>query len=262
MQKTALKEIGLEISDSDYGSFLEELQELMPSLRGEFAVFFEGNLLSMAVGDADIRELLGKARWILPDGVAVAKLASWESGHTVERISGPTFMLRACEYGQRFGWRHFFYGGTPDSLRALTGKLTSLYPEMIVAGSYSPPFRPLNEAEEAEVREQINSSRPHFLWVGLGGPKQEYWIVEHQQTLDVPFMLGVGAAFDFHSGTRPWAPKFFRVLGLEWLWRMFSGGRRTFFRNIRCVSIVAWFLCRRFFALRFRRRGEKQSPDQ
>ena len=256
MQKTTLKEIGLEISDSDYDSFLEELREQLPSLRGEFAVFFEGNLLSLAIGNAEIQELLGKARWIFPDGIAVSKLASWESGHKVERISGPTFMLRACEYGQRFGWRHFFYGGTPDSLQALTAKLTSLYPEMIVAGTYAPPFRPLDESEEAEVRRQIDSAKPHFLWVGLGGPKQEYWIVEHRQALDVPFMLGVGAAFDFHSGTRPWAPKSFRVLGLEWLWRMFSGGRRTFFRNIRCVSVVAWFLFRRRLALTFSKKRE------
>ena len=108
-----------------------------------------------------------------------------------------------------------------------------------------------DDAEEAEVREQINSAKPDFLWVGLGGPKQEYWIVQHRQVLNVPVMLGVGAAFDFHSGTRPWAPKIIRVLGLEWLWRMFSGGRRTFFRNVRCVSVVAWFLARRYFALKF-----------
>ena len=256
MEQIPIRSLNLSVSDSSYDKFLNELREELPSLRGEFAVFFEGNLLSLAIGNAEIRELLRKARWVFPDGIAVSKLASWESGHKVERISGPTFMLKACEYGQRFGWRHFFYGGTPDSLRALTAKLTSLYPEMIVAGTYAPPFRPLDEAEEAEVREQINSAPPHFLWVGLGGPKQEYWIVQHRQTLDVPFMLGVGAAFDFHSGTRPWAPKFFRVLGLEWLWRMFSGGRRTFFRNIRCVSVVAWFLFCRRLALVFSKKRE------
>lgn len=250
MKTILLKELGLEIADSDYESFLEELRGQLSGLHGGFAVFFEGNLLSMAIGDDGIRELLGKADWIFPDGVAVAKLASWHSGKRVERISGPTFMLKACEYGQRFGWRHFFYGGTPESLSSLTAKLTSLYPEMIVAGSYAPPFRPLNETEEAEVRDRITSANPHFLWVGLGGPKQEYWIVQHRQTLNVPVMLGVGAAFDFHSGTRPWAPKVVRIIGLEWLWRMFSGGRRTFFRNIRCVSIVAWFLVRRYFALK------------
>ena len=104
---------------------------------------------------------------------------------------------------------------------------------MRVAGTYSPPFRPLTEEEDLDVKKRIEESSADVLWVGLGAPKQELWITEHLDRIRVPLMLGVGAAFDFHSGTKPWAPKLIRVIGLEWAWRMFiTGGPRIFQRGI------------------------------
>ena len=116
--------------------------------------------------------------------------------------------------------------------------------ETFFVGTYAPPFRPLSPEEDADVKQQINASHADFVWVGLGGPKQEFWILAHQKELNVPFLLGVGAAFDFHSGRRPWAPPFIRKIGMEWLWRACSGGKKTFFRNLRCVSTVAFHLAR------------------
>jgi len=239
-----LPNLGLSVVDSSYAEVLDRIREQLPELHGTFAVFLEGNLLDCALRDGDVRELLKEADWIFPDGVAASELASWQAGRPVERISGPTFLLKACECGQAYHWKHFFYGGTPESLAKLTDKLKTAYPAMEIVGSYAPPFRPLTDAEEAQVAEEIDACRPDFLWVGLGGPKQEYWIRAHREKLNAATMLGVGAAFDFHSGTRPWAPPIVRKLGLEWLWRALSGGRKTFFRNLRCVSGAAWFLCR------------------
>ena len=242
MNRILLDEFQFGVADSDYERTLDEFRAILPEADGRFVVFFEGNLLSCCLRDEKVRDCLSRADFILPDGVAVAKLASWKCGHPVERISGPTFLLKACEYGQKYHWKHYFYGGTPESLAALTSKLKTAYPELLIAGSYAPPFRPLTEQEDAELMEQIKECRPDFLWVGLGGPKQEFWIQAHRGKLHVPVMLGVGAAFDFHSGARPWAPPLIRKLGLEWLWRAFSGGRKTFFRNLRCVSAVSWYL--------------------
>jgi len=253
MKKIKLRNPRLEIVDSDYSEVLEEWNSGLKEYRTKFAVFFEANLLSRAIGEHDVRECLEKADWIFPDGIAVSKLAEFSSGRTVERISGPTFFLKACEYGQARKWKHFFYGGTPESLKILCEKLTGKFPEIQIAGTYAPPFRPLTPEEDAEIVGRINGSGADFLWVGLGGPKQEFWILAHREKLSVPVMLGVGAAFDFHSGSRPWAPPFIRKLGLEWLWRMVSGGRRTFFRNLRCVSVVAVHLLKeRLISLRKR----------
>ena len=111
----------------------------------------------------------------------------------------------------------------------------------------------MTEAEERALQEKIEQSRADLLWVALGGPKQEFWMQAHQGKIDVPVMLGVGAAFDFHSGSRPWAPRWVRRWGLEWLWRMVSGGRKTFLRNCRCVSGVAVILLSDFLHFRLGR---------
>lgn len=258
MNRILLDEFHFSVADSDYERTLTAFRDGLPDSHGQFVVFFEGNLLSCCLRDEKVRNCLGEADFIFPDGVAVAKLASWECGHPVERISGPTFLLKACDYGQKHHWKHYFYGGTPESLTTLTAKLKKAYPEMIIAGSYSPPFRPLTPEEDAKLLREINGCKPDFLWVGLGGPKQEFWIQSHRDRLQVPFLLGVGAAFDFHSGARPWAPAVIRKMGLEWLWRALSGGRKTFFRNLRCVSAVSWYLLKTRLT-RGRRRTEKTS---
>ncbi|OPZ01351.1 MAG: putative N-acetylmannosaminyltransferase [candidate division BRC1 bacterium ADurb.BinA364] len=161
-----------------------------------------------------------------------------------ERTPGPSFLLRACEFGLSRGYRHFFYGGAEGVPQRLAERLRQRYPGIQIVGAYSPPFRELTEAEEAEVKEMIEAARPHLLWVGLGGPKQNLWMASHVGKIGVPVMLGVGAAFDFHSGNRLWAPAWIRKCGLEWLFRTFTGGRATFRRNIWCLSVVSCLLAK------------------
>ena len=137
----------------------------------------------------------------------------------------------------------------------MTLELTRRFPGIQIAGAYAPPFRPLTDAEEAEVKSRIETGKPHLLWIGLGGPKQEFWCAQHLGKFDVPVMLAVGAAFDFISGNRPWAPVWIRRIGMEWLYRAFTGGWRTFFRNLRCVSMVAIKLMTEYLAAERRRRA-------
>ncbi len=242
MNRIVLQQLQLPVVNGTYEEVLKEMEQGLTSFCGRFAVFFEGNLLSRAISEKDVCNCVRSADWIFPDGIVICRLLSVYSKEKISRISGPTFILKACEYGQKLGWRHFFYGGTPETLEKLSANLKEKYPELCIAGMYAPPFRPLNEQEEFEVKERIESSKADFLWVGLGGPKQEFWILKHRDKISVPIMLGVGAAFDFHSGTRPWAPCWIRKIGMEWLWRMFSGGRKTFQRNIRCILCTLWYL--------------------
>ncbi len=115
-------------------------------------------------------------------------------------------------------------------------------PGLQVVGIFSPPFRDLNQEEEAAVKNMIEESGANVLWVGLGAPKQEEWMFKHIQTIDIPLMLGVGAAFDFHSGRVKRAPKLFQKLGIEWFFRMLTGGKRVFFRNLKYVSMNLFIL--------------------
>ena len=255
MKKVLIPGLGIGIVDASYHDVLADLQQNLRKYHNLFVVFFEANLLSMVLKDQEVRTCIKQADWVLPDGVAVGTLAGLYNDKAIERISGPTFMLKACEYGQTLQWKHFFYGGTPESMPILLDKLKTQFPDLQIAGTYTPPFRPLNLEEDQAVCAQINSSGADFVWVGLGGPKQERWIIAHRDKISVPVMLGVGAAFDFHAGTRPWAPTIVRKLGLEWLFRTCSGGRRTFFRNVRCVRIVFFYLLAEWFRTLLKKRS-------
>ncbi len=149
-------------------------------------------------------------------GSVVAGLA-W--GKRVPRLNGPILMLKACEFGQQHNWKHFFYGGAEGVADQMVENLQRLYPKMISVGTYCPPFRALSAREEADVMTMIRNAEPDIVWVGLGLLKQECWIAEHIDAADVPWMVGVGAAFDYHAGTVPWAPKWVQAIGMEWLFR-------------------------------------------
>lgn len=211
---------------------------------GQYAIFFEGNLLSRLRGNQSLRQALEGATFVLPDGIAPAILCSWLTRRPVQRIPGPNFMPIACSYGVPRGWRHYFYGGQPGVAARVAANLSARFPGMVVAGCDAPPFRPLTEAEDEAVCRAIESSEADVVWVALGGPKQEIWMHEHAGRLRVPMMLGVGAAFDFIVDTQPRAPQFVQRLGCEWLYRMCTGGPRLFRRNLKAAVGTLMILAR------------------
>jgi N-acetylglucosaminyldiphosphoundecaprenol N-acetyl-beta-D-mannosaminyltransferase len=164
-------------------------------------------------------DYINNARFSCCDGVGVV-LAGKMLGHKIPRLYGPDLMVKCCEYGIDRKWRHFFYGGKKGVPELLSKRLTKKFPDLITAGTYSPPFHQLSPDADAAVIDEINKVNPDILWVGLGLLKQERWIAEHLGKINVPWMIGIGAAFDFHAGTARRAPGFLRSIGLEWLYRL------------------------------------------
>jgi N-acetylglucosaminyldiphosphoundecaprenol N-acetyl-beta-D-mannosaminyltransferase len=169
-------------------------------------------------------QYISNATFSCCDGVAVV-LAGKMLGYTIPRLHGPDLMVKCCEFGVTRGWRHFFYGGKKGIPETITRNFATTFPGFKTVGCYSPPFRPLNFHEDDKIIEMINRAKPDILWVGLGLLKQERWIYEHLGKINVPWMIGVGAAFDFHAGSVKRAPKFYRDIGLEWLYRVISEPR-------------------------------------
>jgi len=159
------------------------------------------------------------ANFSLCDGVGVIA-AGYFWGLKIKRYNGPILQLDCSEYGQSRGWRHFFYGGKEGVAELMSEKLKEQFPQLQVVGTYCPPFRELTEQEDEEVVRMINECRPDIVWVGLGLIKQEAWIAKHLHRVKAPWMVGVGASFDYHSGAVPWAPVWIRALGLEWVFRL------------------------------------------
>ena len=189
--------------------------------------------------DPAMRQAINSSCVRLPDGVGVvlaAKILGYGRRH---RVTGPALMLKVCDLGRQFGFKHFFYGGAPQVGERLAANLSGMFPGLQVAGIHCPPFRQMTSQEDDEVVEHINRAKPDIVWVGLGAPKQEKWMVEHADRLCAPVMIGVGAAFDFHSGNVPWAPGWVRKYGLEWAYRLACNPRRMTRRNLDSPLFMA-----------------------
>lgn len=155
----------------------------------------------------------------IPDGGPLSAVGRWRGYKEMNRVTGPDFMERIFNISVEKGYRHYFYGSTEDTLLRLNGRLKKMYPGICIAGMYSPPFTSLGREENIRIERQINEAHPDFIWVGLGAPKQEVWMSEHQGKLN-GFMVGVGAGFDYHAGNIKRAPGWMQKLNLEWMYRL------------------------------------------
>lgn len=189
-----------------------------------------------------MREAVDKASLVIPDGFPLLLLERLRGYSLKKRAYGPDLMHDFLEASQGKEYSHFFYGATEDTLAKLIKKIVGLFPGIKITGSYAPPFRPLTREEDDGIIEMINKAAPDVLWVGIGCPKQEVWMHSHREKLNIPVMVGVGAAFDFLAGTKPQAPAWMRNSGLEWLFRLLTEPGRLWRRYIVNGSLFIWYL--------------------
>jgi N-acetylglucosaminyldiphosphoundecaprenol N-acetyl-beta-D-mannosaminyltransferase len=164
-----------------------------------------------------------RGAWLTtPDGMPLV----WLGPPGTERVYGPDLLLAVCDAGRAVGLRHYFYGGAPGGAETLREKLTARFPGLDVAGTFSPPYRAPTADELSKFRAEITRLRPDVIWIGLGTPKQEKFMAAHAATLDAAVLIGVGAAFDFHSGRIRQAPRWLQRSGFEWFFRLCTEPRR------------------------------------
>jgi len=173
-----------------------------------------------AQADAALRKILNGALLCTPDGMPMVWTGKIRGHSEMRRVYGPDLMLEVCAWSENNSCRHFFFGGAPSVAEALAGKLKARFPKLEIAGTFTPPFRPLSAEEEKQFVEKVRAVRPDILWVGLSTPKQEKFMAEFLPRLDVTLMIGVGAAFDFLSGRVEQAPRWMQRSGLEWFHRL------------------------------------------
>lgn len=195
--------------------------------------------LVTAIQDPAFHASLSAADMATPDGAPVAWMMRRLGADYQNRVSGPELMTDYCAAAARRGEAIYLYGSTPRTLSRLSKSLPERFPGLRIAGSQSPPFRPLTPAEDTADIERINRSGAATVWVSLGCPKQEKWMAAHRGRVNV-VMIGVGAAFDFHAGMVARAPAWMRGSGLEWLHRFASEPRRLGRRYIVTNTVFLW----------------------
>ncbi len=179
----------------------------------------------------DYQKILHRSLLTTPDGMPLVWGLRLLGIKGQTRVYGPDLMLTCCAKLARLKIPIFLYGGTPSMLYKLEHNLLKRYPDLVIAGTSSPPFRPLTAEEEDQEREKIAISRAKVVMVGLGCPKQEEWMSRQQSKLNA-ILLGVGAAFSFHSNEVSQAPRWMMRLGLEWSYRLLAEPRRLWRRYL------------------------------
>lgn len=179
-----------------------------------------------------LQQTINQASLATPDGMPLVWLSRYHSGIPVNRVYGPDLMLDLCAWSETRGYRHYFYGGHEQVTPSLVQKLHARFPRLQIAGYYAPPFRPLTPVEQTQQIERLNASRADIIWVGLGTPKQDLWMAQYREYLTAPILIGVGAAFNIHSGHLRQAPRWMQNSGLEWLFRLTQEPRRLWYRYL------------------------------
>lgn len=225
---------------TDYASLAAFLLALAANPRRQATVvdFTNTHIVTLRRHDAEFFKTTDDVDYFIPDGMPLIWLMNAKGAKLTDRIYGPTFMNHALAVSPAHT-RHYFLGGSQDCLNRLITAALKLNPHLTIAGSHHGYFPP---ADNEQVRTAINATKPDFLWVGLGTPRQQEWIHENHAILQSRIVLAVGFAFDVIAGTKKDAPAVLQRLGLTWLFRLLSEPTRLGPRYVKFNALFLWYL--------------------
>lgn len=180
-------------------------------------ITLNAEILYLAQSDTELMRIINEADLVTPDGSGIVWAVQKLTGQQLDRVAGVDLMQKLCEQAHHTGWRIFFLGGAPGVAEEAGAKLSEQYDGLEIVGVRHGYFSA--EEEEALITE-INASGADILFVGMGAPRQEFWLDKYREVLQVPVAIGVGGSFDVAAGRVKRAPVFMQKLGLEWLWRL------------------------------------------
>lgn len=230
--------LGVPVSVVNMRSAIELLERWAADDTGRFVCVRDVASLVTIAEDPEISPLHREASMIVPDGMPLVYLGR-RKGLTVERVCGPDLFEEMMRRSPSNGLRHFFFGGKDGVAEKLAETMRARFPGVMIVGCATPPFRALTPAEEQALHEEIRESRADIVWVGLSSPKQDVWMWRNFRHLSQT-LIGVGAAFDFHSGEVRRAPRWMQKSGLEWAYRITQEPKRLSRRYLKYGTKFVW----------------------
>jgi len=239
--------LGYEVDTGSPGEIVAAIVDGLTGVRSRrVLVCFNPHSYVVALKDHKFASALRASDWLLPDGIGVVLASRVLRGTIRERVSGPDVFAAVHDRLNRLhDVRVFFMGATAETLERIRKRMEVEFPNIRIVGTYSPPFKSsYSKDENREIIEAVNASGADVLWVGLTAPKQEKWIHDHKDGLNVRFIGAVGAAFDLYAGTVKSPPLFFHRNGLLWLLRLVQEPRRLWRRTLVSAPIFVWHVLR------------------
>lgn len=216
--------LGLNLHCISYEDMFRKFDEWItgPVARGHNVALVNVNCCVSGLLDRNVRTLYQRADLLGIDSMPFLYIARLFRNGQSDRLYAPDMMLATAREAPNRGYRFFLYGGAPGAPEAMSAVLKRASPQLEIVGMLSPPFRELTREEDDSICRIIADSGANIVWVGLGSPKQDVWIERHCQRLPGCVLVASGATFDFFSGRIRQAPKWIRMLGVEWLFRLFQ----------------------------------------
>ncbi len=226
--------VGVPLALTDYEEMLDWMDGMIATRERGYVCACNVHTVMASREDPELRLALQHSSFNVPDGQPLVWAINSLGYSLARRVYGPELMSRACDRAAAHGHRFYLYGGrNQGALVQLALNLRRRHPGVKIVGGYSPPHRPLTEEEREAVVQEINRADADVVWVGIGVPKQEKWMIQMRGDLEAPVLAGVGAAFDFHAGLVPQAPNWIQEAGLEWAYRLAHEPRRLWRRYLR-----------------------------
>ena len=235
--------LGTPVAVVDYDSAIEESKRLAGSGRPAAVSASNTHIVALARHKPDFGRVMREFDLVLPDGMPLRWTLNAKGAGLRDRVYGPYFMEKMIRSTPK-PWRHFLFGGTEKTLRELQEHLREIQPVVDIAGTFSPPFRAWNEEDEKEFARRIAESKADFVWVALGGERQEKWIVENIGRHQRGVFFAVGDAFTLLAGERAFAPAWMQRLGITWAYRLWQEPRRLWKRYARFNTLFVWYTLR------------------
>ena len=234
--------IGLRVDHTSYELATRQICAWAQKSESRYVCIANVHMVMEAYDSLNLQMGINEADLVTPDGMPLVWTLRQLGKKDQTRVYGPTLTSHLLAAAEEQNLPVGFYGGAPDTLEKLSNNLKQKYPRLQVKYLFSPPFRELTEQEDAGIIKAIQDSGVRILFVGLGCPKQEHWMIAHRGQFKA-VMLGVGAAFDFIAGEKSQAPSWMQRVGLEWVYRLFQEprrlARRYLYHNPRFIFLVA-----------------------
>ena len=237
--------LGIPVSVLDLDAAYQHIQSWSNDTTGRVVCVRDVHGVVRSIDDPALMALHQRAAMITPDGMPLVKIGR-SKGLPVSQVCGSDLIMLVIERGQRDGLKHYFYGGGDGVADKLAEVCRSRFPKAEIVGTECPPFRAVTADEDEATVQRIIASGADVVWVGLSTPKQEFWMDAHVDRLPAT-LLGVGAAFDFHTGTVTRAPKWMQVMMLEWLYRLLKEPRRLWKRYLVMAPRFVFLLLKKRF---------------
>ena len=229
------KILGVNVAAIDMEWLLNFTDKHIEELSGDYMCVSNVHTTVTSYEDKSYCDVQNGGIMAIPDGGPLSTVGRMRGFKNMKRTTGPSYMGEILKISAQKGYRHYFYGSTEETLEKLYKVLQHDYPGLQIAGMYSPPSRPMTEEEDNLVMERINETKPDFVWVGLGAPKQECWMAKHQGKIK-GFMVGI----DYFAGNINRAPEWMQKCNLEWVYRLLQDPKRLFGRYWHTNTKFIW----------------------